>query len=219
MFFTIEAFQFEQNEKLLDAMFRLRARTFYEELGWDVKVESGRERDSYDDLSPVYLVWQGKRSGALIGSLRLLPTTGPTLLNDVFKKTLPENFNLSTPGIWEGTRLCVDQKTLNLEYPRMEPKFAFCMMLLALCELGIEKGIQTLISNYEPPTKRLYQMAGAPLELLGKADGYGKRPVCAGAFRVAPDVLSTMQQKLKISVPLLSHSPMPHQPDTSRCAA
>lgn len=205
MFFTIEPFQFAQNRKILDQMFRLRANVFFDELGWDVKVENGQERDLYDNLSPVYLVWRGEKTKALLGSLRLLPTTGPTLLNDIFHATLPADYDLSAPGIWEGTRLCVDQRALGKEHPEMEPKFAFCKMLLALCELGVDKGIQTLISNYEPPTKRLYQMAGAPLEFLGKADGYGKRPVCAGAFRVAPDVLAAMQQKLGVSERLLSY--------------
>lgn len=204
MFFTIEPFQFERNKELLRTMFQLRARVFHDELGWDVEVNEGLEYDAYDQLSPVYLVWQGEKNKALLGSLRLLPTTGPTLLSDVFHDTLPADFNLSAPGIWEGTRLCIDQEALADEHPEIEPKFAFCHMLLALCELGIDKGIQTLISNYEPPTKRLYQMAGAPLEFLGKADGYGKRPVCAGAFRVAPDVLAAMRNKLGITKRLLS---------------
>ncbi|MGO7675535.1 hypothetical protein ACC685_37370, partial [Rhizobium ruizarguesonis] len=59
---------------------------------------------------------------------------------------------------------------------------AFSMMLLALCECALDHGIHTMISNYEPYLKRVYKRAGAEVEELGREDGYGKYPVCCGAF-------------------------------------
>ena len=59
----------------MDAMFRSRAETFGERLGWDVIVKNGRERDRFDDLDPLYLVSVDPDSGEYWGSLRLLPTT------------------------------------------------------------------------------------------------------------------------------------------------
>ena len=40
----------------MDAMFRSRALTFSERLGWDVTVKNGYERDAFDDANPLYLV-------------------------------------------------------------------------------------------------------------------------------------------------------------------
>ena len=40
----------------IDAMFRNRAVTFSERLGWDVTVKDGYERDGFDDANPLYLV-------------------------------------------------------------------------------------------------------------------------------------------------------------------
>lgn len=203
MYFIVDGHQTSDYKNLIDQMYRLRAQVFKDELGWDVEVSNGREIDQYDDLSPVYLMWTNPSQTVLLGSLRLLPTTGPTLLYDVFRRTFPSDLELSAPGIWEGTRLCINQTAIAREHPEMEMKTAFCRMLLALCEVGVENGISTFVSNFEPPTKRLYQMAGAPLNFLGKADGFGKRPVCAGTFQANRGVLADMREKLSITQQLL----------------
>src|SRR5438552_15584925 len=97
---------------LLDEMFRLRARVFRTRLGWDVQVTDGKERDKYDDEAPVYLVYADDDGRHVKGSLRLLPTTGPTVLTDIFWVTLPDAVDLSAPTIWEYTRFCLDDTSL-----------------------------------------------------------------------------------------------------------
>src|SRR5208337_5571231 len=74
----------------MDAMFRNRAEIFGERLGWEVVVKDGYERDRFDDLNPLYLVSVDPATGAYWGSLRLLPTTGPNMLRDVFPQLLEE---------------------------------------------------------------------------------------------------------------------------------
>jgi acyl homoserine lactone synthase len=196
MFMTIERWQFKQYPELLEQMYRLRAAVFKDQLDWEVTVADGKERDEYDALNPIYLVWCDSARRRLYGSLRMLPTTGPTLLYDVFRETFPRNIDLVSPEIWEGTRLCVDENAIAADYPGMAPSRSFCIMLLALCETALASGIHTMISNYEPPMLRLYRMAGARIEVLGKADKFGKRPVCAGAFEVGHGVLEAMRDKI-----------------------
>lgn len=193
MFWTVERYQQDCNEYMLDSMYRLRAKVFHEEMGWSVSVSGGREIDGYDMCDPVYLLWTDAEKRVLFGSLRLLPTTGPTLLYDVFRKTFADDVCLAAPGIWEGTRLCVDEHALARHLPAIDRKRAFCLMLLALCETALKHHIQTLVSNFEPPTKRLYHAAGAPLSFLGSADGFGKRPVCAGTFAVSIETRDRMR--------------------------
>jgi N-acyl-L-homoserine lactone synthetase len=71
--------------KEMDAMFRNRAETLSERLGWEVKVKDGYERDRFDDANPLYLVSVDPDTEDYWGSLRLLPTTGPNMLRDVFR--------------------------------------------------------------------------------------------------------------------------------------
>ena len=61
----------------MDAMFRNRAETFSDRLGWEVVVKDGYERDAFDDANPLYLVSVDPDTEEYWGSLRLLPTTGP----------------------------------------------------------------------------------------------------------------------------------------------
>ena len=70
--------------KLAESMFQDRADQFKTRLGWNVSVNAqGHERDDYDDLNPLYVIWE-ESSGRHGGSMRFLPTTGPVMVNDHF---------------------------------------------------------------------------------------------------------------------------------------
>ncbi|MBY4606177.1 N-acyl-L-homoserine lactone (AHL) synthase [Rhizobium sp. 9T] len=202
MFVIIQAHEYQKYAAVLDQMFRLRKKVFADTLGWDVPVIGPYERDSYDALAPAYLVWCNDSRTRLYGGMRLMPTTGPTLLYDVFRETFPAAAELVAPGIWEGTRMCIDEEAIAKDFPNIDAGRAFSMMLLALCECALDHGIHTMISNYEPYLKRVYKRAGAEVEELGRADGYGKYPVCCGAFEVSDRVLRRMRAALGLTLPL-----------------
>lgn len=209
MYLLIQAHEYQKYSELLDQSFRLRKRVFADRLGWDVSVYGQRERDRYDDLHPAYLLWCDEDRSQLYGSVRLMPTTGPTLLYDVFRETFPDACDLVAPGIWEGTRMCIDEDAIDRHFPDVRPDRAFCLLLLALCEAALANGINTMISNYEPHMRRIYQKAGAELDELGRSDGYGRYPVCCGAFEVSPRVLGAMREKLLVSGPLYRRPSFP----------
>jgi acyl homoserine lactone synthase len=94
----------------MDAMFRNRAEIFSERLGWDVIVKDGYERDRFDDLDPLYLVSVDPMTERYWGSLRLLPTTGPNMLRDVFPRLLEEGEVIESATIWESLRIPVDRE-------------------------------------------------------------------------------------------------------------
>ena len=51
--------QLNQFPRLKDEMFTHRADQFRTRLGWDVSVDArGHERDEYDDLNPLYVIWE-----------------------------------------------------------------------------------------------------------------------------------------------------------------
>ena len=202
MFVIIQAHEYQKYAFILDQMFRLRKKVFADILGWNVPVIGPFERDSYDSLCPAYLVWCDETRTRLYGGMRLMPTTGPTLLYDVFRATFPQAANLVAPGIWEGTRMCIDEEAIADDFPEVDAGRAFSMLLLALCECALDHGIHTMISNYEPHLKRVYKRAGAEVDELGRADGYGKYPVCCGAFEVSERVLDRMRASLGIDTPL-----------------
>ncbi len=71
----------------IEAMQRLRYRVFNGRLGWDVSTHHGREVDVFDGLKPHYLLLRGEH-GSVDGCVRLLPSTGPNMLRNVFSELL-----------------------------------------------------------------------------------------------------------------------------------
>jgi N-acyl-L-homoserine lactone synthetase len=219
MIISIQTFERPQYRDVLLQMFQTRKRVFFDTLNWDVGIEGDKEVDAYDDLNPVYLVWCDRERSRHYGSVRLMPTTGPTLLHDVFGRTFPDAAALTAPGIWEGTRMCLDERALSNDYHDMPAGRAFSLLLVALCEFALSHDIHTLISNYEPHFKRIYTRAGARLHELGRADGFGRSPVCCGAFEVSPDVLSGMRARLGLSEPVYGGDHDFSRTDELICAA
>ena len=93
---------------LAATMFRDRADQFKTRLEWDVAVDrNGEERDQYDACNPLYVIWQ-QPDGSQGGSMRLMPTTGRTMVNEIFSD-LNGGRPLRSPTIWESTRFCLSR--------------------------------------------------------------------------------------------------------------
>lgn len=94
---------------LLDSMYRLRAQVFRQRLGWDVRVEDGREHDWFDLIGPYYLVAHDGAQNAL-GCCRLLPSVGPNMLRDVFPSLLDGGPVPAADSTWEISRFAIDPR-------------------------------------------------------------------------------------------------------------
>jgi acyl-homoserine lactone synthase len=93
-------------EQQLAAMHRDRARVFVEAWNWLLAVTpEGLEIDRYDTREAMYLV-DFEEGFPHLSSLRLLPTTGPHLMADLFSD-LCETGPLVGEDVWEISRLCV----------------------------------------------------------------------------------------------------------------
>lgn len=94
-------------QTLLEKMFALRARVFQGRLNWNVTVVAGEERDEFDELDPHYLLAVGVRDDVL-GTARLLPAMGPTMLERKFPALLPQGKLAPHSRMVESSRFCVD---------------------------------------------------------------------------------------------------------------
>lgn len=83
---------------LLDSMYALRHEMFAERLQWQVQSHNGKEKDWFDRLEPTYIVARHPEDARrATGSWRLLPTTGPYMLKDVFPELLHGRRRRATP--------------------------------------------------------------------------------------------------------------------------
>ncbi len=94
-------------ERELDEHHQIRHRIYIEELRWRglTPRDDKREYDQFDTADTVYLL--GLEKGHVIGGLRLMPTTGPHLIGDVFSRFASERGVPRRPDIAEWTRIFV----------------------------------------------------------------------------------------------------------------
>jgi N-acyl-L-homoserine lactone synthetase len=195
MIVKIEQYNAHKYSELMDQMFSMRARVFRDRLGWDVQVTEGKERDKYDDAGPVYILYTDENAREVKGSLRLLPTTGPTLLSDIFFDTLPAAVHLSAPTIWECTRLCLDDRLL-IGGNREELLLTSTTLLAALGEVALGAGIEMIIGNFDDAMLRLYRQIGCEVEVLGSTLRYGC-PTYLGSARISERTVRKINRRLE----------------------
>src|SRR5579871_2634959 len=93
-------------KEALHDMFRLRHRIFVERMGWEALRKPDRlERDQFDTDDAIYLLLT-QDDGAVIGTHRMLPTTGPHLFSDVFPQMCAVKGVERGAKILELTRTC-----------------------------------------------------------------------------------------------------------------
>lgn len=128
VFLLIQPYQHYRYAGLLEQSFRLRKRVFHDCLGWQVDVHHGLERDAYDGLGAVYLVWCDKDAHHLYGTVRLMPTTGPTLLHDVFRRTVEARIWCLQPHgkAHECALMSTSSERLNRRSAHLERLGSFC---------------------------------------------------------------------------------------------
>lgn len=135
-----------------------RAAQFSTRLRWDVIVDrNGEEHDEYDALNPLYVITESY-DGEHEGSLRLLPTTGRTMVNEHFLE-LTDGVKISSPHIWECTRFCIS--------PTADRRTA-AKLLAASAFLMKECCIDHFIGVFDYKMERVYRALGGSPTVLGR---------------------------------------------------
>lgn len=80
-----------------------RHQVFVERLGWQLDSPNGSETDQFDRPDTVYVAIEDEQ-GDIAGCARLLPTTRPYLLGEVFPQLLNGLPPPRDPSIWELSR-------------------------------------------------------------------------------------------------------------------
>ncbi len=174
MIIVIDALNKHRFQGILDEMYKLRARVFQDRLGWDVKVRNGREIDEFDALDPAHVVCLDD-DGDVVGCMRLLQTTGPHMLADVFHELLDGEPPLRSSRVWEATRFCVDTKKLTGGKTRNSISYVTSEVMIGAFEYAREAGVLDAVAVIDPVMNRvLIRSNNAPYDYLGSAKPMGK---------------------------------------------
>jgi acyl homoserine lactone synthase len=170
----------------MDAMFRNRAEIFSERLGWDVVVKDGYERDRFDDLNPLYLVSVDPATGAYWGSLRLLPTTGPNMLRDVFPQLLEEGEVVESATIWESSRICAVAAPGQPQRSKNGVGYVLSELVEGIGEVALLAGLTQIVSVFDARILRVLKAVGCAPEVIGRPQRIGGVMAYAALFEPHP---------------------------------
>jgi acyl homoserine lactone synthase len=181
-----DLFDFPQ---LANEMFHDRRAQFKEALGWNLAVDAlGREIDEYDLLNPLYVILRDAE-GRHLGSSRVLPTTGRTMIADHFSD-LTDGVEIESPLIWETTRFFVARRGA-------ESRRNAAALMWAGCQLGLRAGVQFYVGVTAAHMVRVFTACGWPAEVIGRRsepDG----EICACLWEVNDEMCDRLRRRAGI---------------------
>jgi acyl homoserine lactone synthase len=171
--------------QLIASMHEFRKDIFVNRMGWSLPLVDGVERDSYDNEEAVYFTVQGF-DDRITACARLLPTTGPYMLGDLFPNLVSNTPVPHDPAVWELGRFATDvQKSgggrfLSLSQPTLD-------LLEAIMEYSRAHGIRQLVLVTAVAIERLLLRAGFNMHRLGAPERGETGLMVACAIEVAPE--------------------------------
>ncbi len=197
---TLSNRQFGQHLGLLAEMYRLRRRVFRDRLDWSVSVSGDLELDVFDALNPTYLIAVDQDTA--IGCVRLLPTTGPTMLADTFPTLLDGQPSPCSGRILESSRFCVDTE-LTAGTGNNGLNRATFILFAAMIESARAADACSIVTVTDTRMERILRRAGWPLERIAPPQRIGQTMALAGYLHASDEALAAMYRNADVVGPVL----------------
>lgn len=167
--------------QVLKSMFEARKRVFVDLLKWDLPVLDGRfEVDQFDDPNATYVI-VADSSGQHLGSARLLETTRPHILGNLFPELCSAPVPTG-PEVLEITRFCLDRALGASERLQVRNR-----LVSALVAHALQCGIRTYTGVAEMGWLQQILAFGWDCRPLGLPRSLGGRMAGALAISINPD--------------------------------
>lgn len=167
---------------LMEKVWRFRHRQFVERLGWkELRSEDGREIDRFDTDDAVHLVVTSDDN--VVGYTRLLRTSRPHLLSDVYPEIMDGNEWPRADNVYEWTRCISDDKAAKFGDVQ-----ASHMLITGVLEFCLLSGIKGMIVETHPKLVTWMLETGYKVETLNTPQIINDVPVVPvyiGATRAA----------------------------------
>lgn len=176
---SVSADHYASNHKYLKQMHRLRAAVFGDRLEWDVSISEQGERDQYDDLRPTYILTISTDQ-KVAGCARLLPASGPTMLEQTFPQLLERGSLDAHTAVVESSRFCVDT---SLPAGRGGSLHHVTLTMFAgIIEWSMANGYSDIVTATDLRFERILNRAGWPMHRLGNPVAIGNTVAVAGSL-------------------------------------
>jgi N-acyl-L-homoserine lactone synthetase len=163
----------ELHDDVIEELARYRHKIFIQKLGWTLPTLDGLECDNFDHADTVYVV-AVHSNGQVIGCGRLLPTTQPYLLGELFPGLLDGTPIPCSPDIWELSRFAISIPDAEVISPR-DAWANTCSLMARIVSVAESYGAKRLIACSVLGNERLLRRMGvsvhraaAPQIIAGK---------------------------------------------------
>lgn len=164
---------------LYDDLSNYRHEVFVELLGWDLDTPEGMEQDQFDRQDTVYVVARDDE-GNINGCARLLPTTRPYLLGEVFPELLNGLAPPSSPEVWELSRFAAVDVSAAPSPVREQTSSPIAVGLLkSALQTAASYGAKRIITVSPIGIERLLRHAGFRAHRAGPPMVIGGHPLFA----------------------------------------
>jgi len=179
-------------------MYRQRKEVFVDRLKWNLNVKDGQEKDQFDTPDAVYLLASDGPQAELKASARLLPTTRPHLMSEIFSENCT-NGAPAGPEIWEISRVCISNRVRN----RAERIRLTASIAAASVEFGLHNDLRylTFISTMVIVPHIL--SFGWDVKPIGEAFGRGVSKSIALKADVSEKGLRAIRENYSLPAPVL----------------
>lgn len=170
----------------LGRLAQYRHQVFVEQLGWQLDAKDGCESDQFDRSDTVYVAVEDEE-GHIAGCARLLPTTQPYLLAEVFPQLLNGLPPPRDPSIWELSRFAA----MDFSQPAATPLAQFATSATALLmreamACAALRGAARLITVSPIGIERLIRRLGIQAHRAGPPMRIGGHAIFACWIDLAP---------------------------------
>jgi acyl homoserine lactone synthase len=183
------------------AMHRLRHRVFKLRLEWDVITSGGMEVDEFDTMHPVYILHETD-NGAVDGCVRLLPTTGPYMLREVFPALLGAEVAPVGANVWEASRFACEAS--DARGARAVARSTF-ELFAGVLEFGLSWGLTEIVAVVDTRFERILRLGRWPLARIGVPYSIGNVEATAGRLEISAAVLARVRAAAGIGGPVLEN--------------
>lgn len=178
----------ELSPSLEEALATYRHKIFIERLGWPLPVNDGKERDQFDHPETLYVMTR-LPDDSICGCARLLPTTEPYLLSEVFPHLLGGAPAPHSSDVWELSRFAA--ATIDPDSSVDATVNTRCLLAAAV-KVAFERGARRLITVSPLGIERLLHRMGVHAHRAGPpmlADG---KPIFACWIEIDEQTLKAL---------------------------
>jgi N-acyl-L-homoserine lactone synthetase len=175
----------------LDGMYRDRKRVFVDWLKWKVPVVNGiYEIDQFDTDDAIYLIELDPLTRKHLASIRLLPTTKPNLLGEVFPSLCEKTPPPRATDTWELTRFCVTP-----DVPKADVKRLMNLMWTSVVEFAVANDIAHYTCVTHMALLSVILAAGWDTEPLGLPQTFDGGLIGAVLFHIKNETLGEAHKR------------------------